>query len=100
MQSKEIVKALRRGLFSNELLQIAADKIEELENKSTEWINVKDRLPEEDTRVLVVVSDEKFKCVKQYVPKLDTDRIFDGRWVRWSKHVTYWQPLPEPPKPQ
>jgi hypothetical protein len=63
-----------------------------------EWINVKDRLPEEDTRVLVVVSDENFKRVKQYVPKLDTDRMFDGRWVRWSKHVTYWQPLPEPPK--
>ena len=33
MSSKEIVKALRRGLFSNILLQMAADKIEELENK-------------------------------------------------------------------
>jgi hypothetical protein len=33
MSSEEIVKALRRGLFSNTLLQMAADKIEELENK-------------------------------------------------------------------
>ena len=36
MSSKEIVKALRRGMFSDTLLQIAADKIEELENKLTE----------------------------------------------------------------
>lgn len=36
MSSKEIVKALRRGLFSNTLLQMAADKIEELENKLIE----------------------------------------------------------------
>ena len=36
MSSKEIVKALRRGLFSNTLLQMAADKIEELENKLAE----------------------------------------------------------------
>lgn len=36
MSSKEIVKALRRGLFSNTLLQMAADKIEELESKLTD----------------------------------------------------------------
>jgi hypothetical protein len=36
MSSKEIVKALRRGLFSNTLLQMAAEKIEELENKLAE----------------------------------------------------------------
>lgn len=39
MSSKEIVKALRRGLFSNTLLQMAADKIEELENKLVELQN-------------------------------------------------------------
>ena len=33
MPTEEIVKALRRGLFSNQLLQMAADKIEELEAK-------------------------------------------------------------------
>lgn len=38
MLSKEIVKALRRGLFSNTLLQMAADKIEELENKIDELL--------------------------------------------------------------
>lgn len=37
MNSKEIVKALRRGLFSNLLLELAANKIEELENKLAEY---------------------------------------------------------------
>ncbi len=36
MTSKEIVKALRRGLFSHLLLELAANKIEELENKLAE----------------------------------------------------------------
>lgn len=33
MSSKEIIKALRRGLFSNELLQISADTIEKFESE-------------------------------------------------------------------
>ena len=36
MTSKEIVKLLRRCMFSDTLLQMAADKIEELENKLAE----------------------------------------------------------------
>ena len=56
----------------------------------SEWISVKERVPEEKTRVLV------------YVPRsyteIDTDRILDRRWVRWNGHVTHWMPLPEPPK--
>ena len=41
MSSREIVKLLRRGMFSNILLQMAADKIEELENKVAELQNQK-----------------------------------------------------------
>ena len=36
MSSKEIVKLLRRCMFSDTLLKMAADKIEELENKLAE----------------------------------------------------------------
>ena len=61
------------------------------ENK---WIDVKERLPEEDTRVLVVLSQE---AAMTYT-KMDTDRINDGKWVRWNNRITHWMPLPEPPK--
>lgn len=56
------------------------------------WISVKDRLPEENIRVLVCINSE------QSYTKLDTDRILKGKWVRWSNDVTHWQPLPEPPE--
>ncbi len=56
------------------------------------WISVKDRLPEEDVRVLVYINSER-----SYT-KIDTDRIKYGKWIRWYKDVTHWQPLPEPPK--
>lgn len=43
MNSKEIVKSLRRGLFSNLLLELAANKIEELENKLTKYEDLEEQ---------------------------------------------------------
>lgn len=56
-----------------------------------EWISVEDRLPDEDIRVLVYLDTDR-----SYT-KLDTDRRFEGKWVRWSTDVTHWMPLPSPP---
>ena len=58
----------------------------------SEWISVEERLPEFDERVLVYL-DSKRSCVK-----IDTDRIVQGRGVRWGNDITHWQPLPEAPK--
>lgn len=58
-----------------------------------EWISVKDRLPEEDVRVLVWVGENSCNF-----PLIDTDRIHNGRWVRWDKYISHWMPLPAPPK--
>lgn len=64
----------------------------------SEWISVDERLPENDTeRVLVHLSDCSFTKPIGF-NKLDTDRYVDGKWVRWSKYVTHWMPLPEPPQ--
>ena len=57
-----------------------------------EWISVKDRLPENEERVLVAVDSDKSDT------KLDTDRMIYRQWVRWGMSVTHWMPLPEPPK--
>lgn len=56
-----------------------------------EWISVEERLPEEDIRVLVWLNTDR-----SYT-KIDTDRRFEGKWVRWSTDVTHWMPLPAPP---
>ena len=60
-------------------------------SEQTNWISVKDRLPEEDVRVLVWLNTNR-----SYT-KIDTDRRFEGKWVRWVSDVTHWMPLPAPP---
>lgn len=57
------------------------------------WIPVGERLPEDNARVLVWLTD----IVGAYT-KIDTDRINYNRWVRWGQYVTHWMPLPEPPE--
>ena len=58
-----------------------------------QWISVNDRLPEENTRVLVWLG------VKLYdYTQIDTDRMINEKWVRWGKDVTHWMPLPKAPK--
>lgn len=56
----------------------------------SEWISVKDRLPNEKTRVLVFVPHGN--------RKIDIDGMVGRIWVRWNGRVTHWMPLPEPPE--
>ena len=57
------------------------------------WISVEERLPSPDERVLVWL-----KANSAPYTQIDTDRIINGRWVRWRGCVSHWMPLPEPPE--
>lgn len=70
----------------------------------SEWISVKERLPEYGERVLVVsrVAD----LAVSYVDTMSYDPeegicpegwYTDDGWPRKDDEVTHWQPLPEPP---
>lgn len=63
--------------------------------KTSDLISVEEQLPEEAIRVLVRLSGINPPIG---FPRMDTDRIIDGRWVRWGDLVTHWMPLPETPK--
>ena len=56
----------------------------------SEWTSVKDRLPDEKTRVLVFVPHSN--------RKIDIDGMVGRIWVRWNGRVAHWMPLPEPPE--
>ncbi len=56
------------------------------------WTSVEDGLPCEDVRVLVYVNADHLSRTE-----MDTDRILDGKWVRWGTLVTHWKPLPRKP---
>lgn len=60
------------------------------------WINVADRLPQDGKRVLVAI--DNLCSRKSIYTDIDTDRMLDGKWVRWDNCITHWMPLPEPPK--
>lgn len=60
-----------------------------------EWIPVTERLPAEDERVIVWLGNNRYNDVRK-----DTDRVHNGKWVRWGGCVTYWAPwnMPQPSK--
>ena len=72
---------------------LADDVIDIIDNDLTvqEWVSVKDRLPEENTTVIVATDDGVvFQCLYSY----------DG-WDLWDDNdvnITHWQPMPQPPK--
>ena len=58
-----------------------------------QWISVKDRLPENNTRVVVCynnpIDGEK---------TVSSDVFWKGHWVRFGETVTHWMPLPPAPE--
>jgi len=71
-------------------------------NSSNKWISVDDRLPNEDDVVLICY-DEKPYGDSVGDSLVDTAHyLLHGTWQmkhKWSREVTHWMPLPEPPKP-
>ena len=87
-------EAIRRlCLVAEQIAQLKAD-LKELIDDAPEWISVKKDLPQNGlTRVLVFLKNEEITDGIGF-PRIDTDRYIDGKWARWSSHVTYWMPLP------
>ena len=59
----------------------------------SEWISIKDRLPESDKKVLI--TDGRNMMVSWYYKWNGMIRWVDTLYVR---DITHWMPLPEPPK--
>ena len=56
-----------------------------------EWVSVEDRLPEENTTVIVATDNGiVFQCLYAY----DGWNLWEGNEV----NITHWQPMPQPPK--
>ena len=53
----------------------------------SDWISVKERLPEPWTQVIGILPDGGFRVTWTY---------YDGSW--WDSGITHWMPLPDPPK--
>lgn len=67
----------------------------------SEWISVKERLPEDDDTVWVFSIKSGSWCAfhmgENRVMKKGWYRINDNNYSEEIKGVTHWMPLPEPP---
>lgn len=76
----------------DEVAEIIADNLIASGVTIQKWVPVVERLPEEDVRVLVWLGTGDITYTQ-----IDTDRLHKKKWRRWTKNVTHWMPLPEPP---
>jgi hypothetical protein len=60
---------------------------------STEWISVKDRLPDEDQECLII-DDKGWRCMSKYSMRCF---CYIGIPYALGINVTHWQPLSKPP---
>jgi hypothetical protein len=70
--------------------------------KASDWINVKDELPDVDTMVLVYTSNEKCGISSMYIPKDCYGKVLGNKEWCGSKAmrnaITHWQPIVSPIK--
>lgn len=82
------------GLYVEDVMEILEQLQEDLEQDEKEngWISVSERLPEDDTTVLVSC---KTRSGTTFVR---TGYCIYGSWYLNCEGVTAWRPLPEPYK--
>lgn len=61
-----------------------------------EWINVKDKMPEDGKEVLF--SDSSSIMVGWYNADKEYWELTDADMIAYAQDVTHWMPLPELPK--
>lgn len=70
--------------------------------KASDWIDVKDALPDVDTNVLVCTSNDKFGISSMYIPQDCYGNVLgDKEWRGCSaikNAITHWQPIVFPKK--
>ena len=84
--------------FMNGLNELHNDAILLLKEQEGHWIPVTERLPEDDTDILVYCVDgEESRIVAvNYANGVWFDCIFNTVMV--VKNITHWMPLPKPPQ--
>lgn len=77
-----------------DMIESLSGQLEQLEATQPKWISVKDNLPDDFKDVLVYCSFHESNW-------LEVAHQFRGNWWKGGKsmlNVSYWMPLPEPPK--
>ena len=79
------------------LLDEAAQAIADLAELESEWVNVRDELPEIGKRVLTLDYLGHIRDRELYQFR-DGSIVFYPNGLKPGRDITHWMPLPEPPK--
>ena len=66
--------------------------------KMSEWISVKDRLPEPGRYVACIAKRNPFSRFMPMVARIEKNGWANLITEQYISEVTHWMPLPEPPK--
>lgn len=66
--------------------------------KMSEWISVKDRLPEPSRYVACIAKRNPFSRFMPMVARIEKNGWANPITEQYISEVTHWLPLPEPPK--
>ena len=69
-----------------------------MHSNATGWINVKDRLPELDVPVLVIIPDVHYPAYAFRANNADEYLVYYINGVKRCNTVTHWMPLPDAPE--
>lgn len=64
----------------------------------TNWISVKDKLPDSKDKVFIASKSKMSVRAYRYVIGYYMDNMWWEKWDRRIKDVTHWMPFFEPPK--
>ena len=100
---EKLIEILRKPIFPHELvdpIEAVADYLLDSGVTVQEWISVKDRLPEEEERVLIYTKTNITKYgtyTKRYGAYRKEGFICQDGFM-WLNTASHWMPLPQPPK--
>lgn len=74
------------------------------QNQEIAWVNVNDRLPNREDRILLVFVDEEIDCRRTIWFSHSQKKWMESRSIDYheetKKKITHWMPLPKPPNIQ
>ena len=98
---EKLIEILRKPIFPHELVdptEAVADYLLDSGVTVQEWISVDERLPETQVEVLTYSDCNGVRSACLLASNEETNMWYLCSTDKLSIYVTYWQPMPQPPK--
>lgn len=98
---EKLIEILRKPIFPHELadpIEAVADYLLDSGVTVQEWVSVDDRLPEVGGYVVCIAKRNPFSRFMPMVARIEKNGWANPITDQYISEVTYWMPIPQPPK--